>query len=325
MDRRERVLEGLNLEGLGLEIGGGPWPLVAGDPSLTVRSLDHLDREGLVAKYEAMGADTSGIRQIDYVWSGQRYIDLVGDARFDWIVASHVIEHVPDLVGFLNQCAEILKPDGVLTLIVPDRRCEFDYFRMPSGLGSVLDAHIQGRTLSSPGLAAEFALYQAALDGREIWGAEDRGTLALRHPASLARKLYDRAAGGEYLDIHAWVFTPNSFRLIVEDLHSLGIGALRERSFHGPDTYEFFIQLSPSGEGPSLDRTELHRLALDDLRRPSPEQPPIAPPSSRPGPALAAEVEADNARLRATIDEIRASRSWRFTAPLRALGRMTGR
>lgn len=323
MDRRQRVLSGLELGGLGLEIGGGPWPLVAADPALDVRSLDYLDRDGLIAKYEAMGVDPSGVRHIDYVWSGQRYRELVGDTRFDWIVASHVIEHVPDLLGFLEQCAEILKPDGVLSLIVPDRRCEFDYFRMPAGLGSVIDAHLEGRRRSSPGLTAEFALYMAGLDGREIWNADDRGSLAFTHPPGLARALYDRAARGEHSDIHAWVFTPNSFRLIVEDLHLLGLGTLRERAFHAPDTHEFFIQLSRDGAGPGADRLELCRMALEDLRRPAPDSPaPVdlseALEAARAeAAAQAAEVE----RLRRELATIEASNSWRLTEPLRSARR----
>jgi SAM-dependent methyltransferase len=325
LDRRERVLAGLDLGGLGLEIGGGPWPLVASDPALTVRSLDYLDREGLIAKYEAMGVDPSGVRPIDYVWSGERYLDLVGDTRFDWIVASHVIEHVPDLLGFMNQCAEILKPGGTLTLIVPDRRCAFDYFRMPAGLGAVIDAHLEGRRRSSPGTTAEFALYMAELDGREIWNADDRGRLAFRHPSWLARALYDRAAAGEHSDIHAWVFTPNSFRLIVEDLHLLGLGRLRERSFHAPDTHEFFIQLSPDGAGPGVERLELCRLALDDLRRPAPDAEPVVEPAVLEDAGAAAAAEAEAERLRQEIEAIHGSKSWRLTEPLRAARRAASR
>ena len=36
------------------------------------------------------------------------------------ILASHVVEHVPDLVGYLNQVADILIPGGVLRLAVPE-------------------------------------------------------------------------------------------------------------------------------------------------------------------------------------------------------------
>ena len=206
MDRRERILAGLHLKGLGLEVGGSHGPLAAGYPDLRVKTLDYQDQAGLIAKYESMKVDTSRIQPVDYVWSGERYADLVGDTRFDWIVASHVIEHVPDLIGFINECGEILTPKGRLALAVPDRRCEFDYFRPASGLGSVVDAHLQGRKLSSPGLAAEFALYMSQLEGRDTWEPWDTGVPTLRHPEQVAANLLKACQTGQYHDIHAWVF-----------------------------------------------------------------------------------------------------------------------
>jgi 2-polyprenyl-3-methyl-5-hydroxy-6-metoxy-1,4-benzoquinol methylase len=42
--------------------------------------------------------------------------------RYDWIVASHVID-VPNLVAFLIDCEALLKPGASLVLAVPDKRC----------------------------------------------------------------------------------------------------------------------------------------------------------------------------------------------------------
>ncbi len=268
MDRRETILEGLALDGLGLEIGGGYGPIAAGDPALRVKSLDHLDRAGLIAKYEKANVDISRIQPVDYVWSGQRYLDLVGETRFDWILASHVIEHVPDLVGFVNGCAEVLTPDGRLSLVVPDKRREFDCYRPPSGLGGVIDAHLENRRLSSKGLAAEFALNIALLDGRDTWLDQDRGTPQFLYGLDVARAMMNSLDEGGYIDIHAWVFTPHSFRLLIEDLYGLGLSHLREASFTPSDQCEFFIQLSRDGAGPGIDRLDLTLLALDEMRDP---------------------------------------------------------
>ncbi len=143
---------------------------------------------------------------MDYVWSGQPYTELMGAVRFDWVLASHVIEHVPDLIGFINECGELLTPGGRLSLAVPDRRCEFDYYRPCAGLGSVVDAHLEGRRRSSPGLAAEFALYICQLDGRDIWGASERGAPQLRHNDNRALSVFERA--GRAMSIS----TPGSLR-----------------------------------------------------------------------------------------------------------------
>jgi SAM-dependent methyltransferase len=301
---------------LGLEIGSSYNPIAAGDPALDVRTLDHLDQAGLVAKFGGGEVDTSRIQPVDYVWSGERYLDLVGETRFDWVLASHVVEHVPDFVGFLNGCAEILKPGGVLHLMVPDRRREFDYYRPCTGLGAVVDAHLQGRRLSSPGLAAEFALYMARLGGRDVWTDRDRGTPEFTHPEWVGRSFLERAQAGEYLDIHAWVFTPHSFRLLIEDLNVLELLALREAAFEATEEHEFHVQLSAQGAGPALSRQALCGLALAESRAPALA---VEPPAG--GQAF---LEAENARLGAEVEALRASTSWRVTAPLRALRRLGG-
>ena len=304
MDRRQELLDGLKLDGIGLEIGPMHSPIAAGEPGLEVKTLDHLDQAGLVAKYAPTGVDVSKIQPVDYVWAGERYIDLVGDQRFDWILASHVIEHVPDLVGFINQCAEILTPGGTLSLAVPDKRATFDFYRQPTGVGPIIDAHLNARRLSSPGLAAEFALN---FSDPEKW---ERGATVRRpvsHGPDVARRLLEQATRGEYVDIHAWVFTPNSFRVILEDLHALGLTRMRERYFGANRDFEFVVHLSEEGPGPQEDLEALRELALQDLMVEDSRVP---------------SLQEENARLAAQVEALTASTSWRITGPLRAMRRL---
>jgi SAM-dependent methyltransferase len=44
------------------------------------------------------------------------------DAQFDLIVMSHVIEHLPDPVGELQECRRILKPSGSIAIATPNAR-----------------------------------------------------------------------------------------------------------------------------------------------------------------------------------------------------------
>ena len=48
---------------------------------------------------------------------------------------------------------------------------------------------------------------------------------------------------GQYFDLHAWVFTPDSFRQIIGDLQDLRLIGLRERHFHPTRGCEFFVTL----------------------------------------------------------------------------------
>lgn len=261
MDRRAILLEGLNLAGEGLEIGAGYDPLVAGDPNLNVRVLDHLDQAGLIEKYTLEGVNISRVPHVDFVWNGQRYPELMGTKRFDYVVASHVIEHVPDIVEFINQCGEVMKDGGVFTLAVPDKRQTFDALRPNTALAAVIDAHYHKQTLSSPGAVTEHILYSVHSEGRIVWDEQEPLPLELRYELSSARSAMQQALNKEYVDVHAWVFSPSSFRLLIEDLHQLGLITLRERSYSPTIGFEFFIQLSCDGQGPDASRVELARAA----------------------------------------------------------------
>ncbi len=124
LDRRDLLLSLINTQGVGLEIGPGFNPLVPKSQGYRVETLDHATREDLAAKYaNAPGVDVSRIEVVDHVSTGASVFDAVGKpAHYDYIVASHVIEHTTDMLGFLKDCQRVLKPDGVLALAVPDKR-----------------------------------------------------------------------------------------------------------------------------------------------------------------------------------------------------------
>lgn len=249
----------------GLEIGGGYDPIVSKD-AYRVDHLDHADQATLVEKYAAQGIDTSRIQPIDFVWSGQPYAELIGEKRYAWIVASHVIEHVPDPIRFLNDCAAALTDDGVLSLAVPDKRCCFDYYRPATGLARLIDAFVRGETRPTAGSIIEHIVNAAAVDGAITWdAAEAPSAPRFVHTVEQARAVYQTfPEQSAAYDVHAWVFTPSSFRLIAEDLYGLGLVALRERSWHDTDGFEFFVQLARDGIGPAVDRATLAMSALSE-------------------------------------------------------------
>lgn len=64
-----------------------------------------------------------------------------------------------------------------------------------------------------------------------------------------------------FYDLHAWCFTPHSFRLLMSDLFQLGLTALKEVAFHPSSGCEFFIALSRGGSLPDLSRLQMLELA----------------------------------------------------------------
>ncbi len=254
----------LNLGGLGLEIGPSWRPLLPKAKGYDVRVADHLDQAGLVAKYDGV-RPTDAIEPVDYVLTGPRLTDVI-DERFDWIVGSHVLEHTICLVSFLRDTETLLRPGGVLSLAVPDRRYCFDRFRDRTSLGRVIDVFRAAPTVHSEGSVLEHNLVSVEKGGSISWDAAHTGTFRQSHTLDEAREQAAIAASGEYIDVHSWVFTPNHLRLLLVDLYALGLIGLREVAFHETVGSEFYIALSPEGRGPRLSRIELVRLAALEVQ-----------------------------------------------------------
>jgi hypothetical protein len=264
MDRKSRMLSFLNQAGKGLEIGPSHNPVAPKREGFDVHVVDHCDRAALVEKYRPHGVDIDSIEDVDFVWRNTSYGELTGKPKFyDWIIASHVIEHTPDLIGFMQGADEVLKDEGVLSLAVPDKRFCFDHFRPITGIGSLIDAHVNQNHVHTAGRVAEYFLNVVSLSGRIAWDRSFQSTQPVNSFA-FVHGAEDALSGmravteqGAYLDVHAWCFTPSSFRLLIEDLHRLGLSPLREVAFFSDAGGEFFAALSRSGKGPDLTRMKL--------------------------------------------------------------------
>ncbi len=265
--RREIILAHVDREGLGLEIGPSFAPVAPKKEGYRVHVLDHCDRAALLEKYHEHKVNLDAIEDVDFVWDGRPYAELVGRAHeYSWIIASHVLEHTTDLVGFLNDCDSLLRADGVLSLVVPDQRYCFDHFRSLTNLGRVIDAALQRPRLHSPGTAVEYFLNVVHRTGRTGWSHGDRGTFAHPHTMAEARRAMQEVRDhGVYLDVHEWCFTPTSFRLMMRDLSDLELISLKEIAFHDTIGHEFFVTLSRKGHPPA-------DLRLDLLEKISQEQ-----------------------------------------------------
>lgn len=288
MSRNNFLLRSVNKEGTGLEIGPSHRPAAPKRDGYRVEIIDHLDREGLLAKYRDHNLNLDAIEEVDYIWSGQTYAELTGkNKHYDWIIASHVIEHTPDLVGFLNQCDSVLKDDGVLSLAIPDKRYCFDYHRPLTGLAKVVDHHVNGVTVNTPGTVAEYYLNVVKKEDHGAWNETLVGDCNYIHTLNHAKDGMNRVIErNTYIDCHVWCFVPHSFRLLIHDLHSLGLISFRELSFTRTHGSEFFVTLSKKGSGLESSRIdvakeierELFTPSLRELIAPSLQRPPTPTP-----------------------------------------------
>lgn len=317
MSRVEILRSWLGRDTLGLEIGPLHAPLASKRDGWRVETLDHADAETLRARHkDSPDVDVNAIEEVDYITDGRRLPEIIGErGRYDWIVASHVGEHIPDLLGFLLDCQALLAPGGRLVLALPDKRQCFDALRPVSTSGNILQAHLESRTRHIAGVGFDYVSRSVDLGGQYAWSEGQNGKLNLQHTLEGAHALYTAlATTDEYHDLHGWVFVPSSFRLIVEELNALGLCGLREAGFHSTLGIEFFIALSCEGPGPGLSRQELVlQAAAEELAGlasvlPAELRPPTLSTPSQEARALAAE---------ARVAALESSTVWRLSAPIR--------
>ena len=94
--------------------------------------------------------------------------DIIGDAEtlssvqnesFDFVVSAHVIEHMKNPILSIENWLRVLKPGGLLYLIVPDKRSIFDKTRVRTSLEHIILDYYQPSTERDFEHYLEYALH----------------------------------------------------------------------------------------------------------------------------------------------------------------------
>jgi SAM-dependent methyltransferase len=196
-----------------LEIGPFDRPSLKGT---AVRYFDLQSQEGMRAR--AAKEATRNPEGCPFIHFASATGDLsVVDEQFDVVFSSHCIEHQPDLIRHLRQVERILRPGGRYFLIVPDKRFCFDHFLPESQPEQVLAA--KGRSLHTQEAITKHAFRTTHnFDVLHWLGIHGRPGRGLAGAQSRNEDTTQRISAGEYVDVHAWQFTPASFHMIVQEL-----------------------------------------------------------------------------------------------------------
>ena len=212
---------------IGLEIGALNNTIISLNEG-EIYYCDHLSTKGLREKYEHdPNIDTDKIVNVDYTWGEQPLKEAVGCERiFDYIVASHVIEHIPDIIGWFREISEILKIGGILSLIIPDKRNTFDCLREKSCPAELIEAYLL--KLRKPSIRQVFdSHYSSALvKTSETWSTSfniKKLKKFHQHPGGVFELCKEILEKEKYVDSHCYTFTPESFIEILKILIQLNL------------------------------------------------------------------------------------------------------
>ncbi len=273
---RKLVLRrGLDLPNLlGMEIGPLADPVIAKSDG-PVLYVDHADTEALRRKCAAdPNFDISKIVDVDVVWQDRPLAHSLGGRLVDYAIASHVAEHVPDLITWLTEMRAALKPGGELRLVLPDKRFSFDALREETRLTDLLAAWVVRSKRPQIRDVLDFQLHYAP-------GIDAQGLYEGRMRLGDARPYYDyphalRAAKmvldhpDLYHDVHCWVFQARQFARLMWQIASHGLlpfacAGMADPSWPG---FEFFVFMRACDDPAEIRRSWQEAFAV--LRDPLP-------------------------------------------------------
>lgn len=209
MDRRGAVADRVRVAcGRGLEISPGAAPLLLRDAAAELVYCDKVGGDAWKNTYGARGE----MMNSDVVLGSKSLEEVFPAQHFDYVVSSHVLEHIPDFIGFFKSAETILKQGGDLVMLVPDKRYTFDVLRTPSSVEQIERAFSEKLTHPSYEMVLDF---YTNIDNRvqatAIWRGEYQAQPS--NPDGLGQA---RAVNLETADVHCWVFTPDVLRQLIE-------------------------------------------------------------------------------------------------------------
>ena len=262
----------------GLEIGPLASPRVRRSEG-PIRYLDHAGAAELKQKYEsdlAMGNRLDEIVDVDYVIGDKQTIaDAVkADAPFDYVLASHVLEHIPDPIDWMDDIARVLSPGGILSLVIPDKRYCFDINRSLTRISDLVDANM--RHLRQPTYSQVYDFNANALldlvDAQAVWRGDVDYSATTRQgvgdPDVYALEACKRMQSSDaFVDVHCNVFTPESFLDVFGKMAQLGLTKFEVADFTPTayNTLEFYVSLRLLDH--SAGRTSLLEQQLASVAR----------------------------------------------------------
>ena len=169
---------------------------------------------------EATGirVDPETIVPIDYVIQENYEKTFEKVEKFDYVIASHVLEHMEDLIFALRDISAVLKPGGTFCIVYPDKRYCFDHFRTSASFRDAYRVFRNGTTENSS-MVLDFYYSVIPENNPYLFWRKD-GILDHLPKASFEKAVdhYEEALNGVKMDdVHYWPFSDMDFLKLLYD------------------------------------------------------------------------------------------------------------
>lgn len=132
---------GGQLRGSGVELGPGAFPFTLLDPGVEVRYVDRWDPDEAHRLFADDLPDARFTRPDVVADLNTDRLAALGDASQDFVIASHVLEHLVDPIGMMDEIHRVLRPGGLALIFLPSRLRTEDRFRPATPLAHLVDDH----------------------------------------------------------------------------------------------------------------------------------------------------------------------------------------
>ena len=144
----------------GIEIGPLCYPTLHKNES----NILYLDLHSKAEIMQSLGRDyPADLVDVDIVTGGSPLINVLAGNTYDYFIANHVIEHIPDLIAWLEDIHSLLRPGGFIYLAIPDRKFTFDFYRPETSCGHLIVDYEDGEDVDSAEHQLDALIYHASM------------------------------------------------------------------------------------------------------------------------------------------------------------------
>ena len=236
-----RVLLARFLNGSGVELGPGHHPLPIPYPGVSVRYLDRWQPDENLELFTNVDPGAAFTKPDFIVNLDVDGLSALDEGSQDFVIASHLLEHLADPLRQLEEIHRVLQCGGVVLIFLPDRRFTFDRRRAATPLEHLVADHRDRVTTVSDEHVEDYL--RKTDDWDETWTDEER----------LAQfDLHRRRS------IHAHCWTQDEFIAVIEHtINSMGmrwelLDALFVEDVPGGSEFGFVLRRADSGADPAI-------------------------------------------------------------------------